>query len=262
MVYILLSMYLVICKHNCYTILVVTYAQQLPLIICFVPLIILLFCSVNTFKLNKNIEYYSFKEYIYNSKYNKIFLIFAAIQLYIFWVLIVKSNINFAYDESLWKGFGIEIIKTFTIEEKMLLFDKYYDKFMEALYLQKEHIKGLEEHINIFKTFLSELNFKDLIGEKTTLLEIKNFFSELFEYQYHIYYQQQLPVLNSLQIFLSHIASYVKPYMPFVKNIGVIISLGSFFTQYLDTYYLTNYLAYPRMLKFLQYIAYKIIRKW
>jgi len=230
-----------------YKLVILNY--DLPLSIVFivlVPLIIMIYVSQKVFKLRSDATWPSWSQYVYNSKYNTIFWIFTLFQLYVFWVLLVKGNINFVYDDCLWKGFGIEISKLYSIEEKITFFKSHYEFSIKML--QTDNIAV--QHLDNLNLFISQLNLNDLIGVETTILDLTGFINSLFvnyAYQWELYQKQLMELSTQYNDPLLHI----RPYMYFIKNTINIISIWSFFIHFLDAFYIINDPMNPRFIKLL-----------
>lgn len=183
-------------------------------------------CSIEAYKFPKGNDYYEISSYIYKKKYAFIFWILAALQIYIFWLLLLKANLFVINDNILWKGWGIEVLKIYTLDEKKKYFWKYF------FYIIVENNLDYSVLEDLIAT-LQEKTLKDLITENMTLNDVRILAKNVLT----LWLARQNKPKAKLEAFLE---KYVGPYlnkikiiMPCVSNMTNILAIWSFAVKYM-----------------------------
>lgn len=115
----------------------------------------------------------------YDKKYVYRFWILVFLQIYPYWLLVIMPQIYLVFNEVIWQGYNFEILKVYSIEEKIQLFDIYFNL------LTNDYI----EYKEILKTFINDAEIKNNITKDTTIQEIKLLIKDII---YDYIYQSEL----------------------------------------------------------------------
>lgn len=143
-------------------------------IVIIVPIIMLYFLHINTFKQNKNAEIHQFVTYIYNRKFGILFWVSALIYAYIYWILLFKMKFLLLPDDILLKNDYLTILYEYTLEEKKQIFDIYFDYYKElygftGYYL--ELLDGYKDSINLKEFYCDMFTIHDISFHLDQLLQ-------------------------------------------------------------------------------------------
>lgn len=147
--------------------------------ILFSSLFLILYGSRNIYKYKKpdTAEFdYSSTYYVYNKNYLILYWILILSQFCVSFILLFLTNLNIE-NEILFEKFEIKLLRYFTIEEKIMLFNKYF----MLLFKRMEENKIYEQIIKDLKIFKEELNISDLITETTTINDIRLFIKDILQ---------------------------------------------------------------------------------
>ena len=222
---IIITIYIIIKRSN-YSIKIEAFSNEISIVWLLIPLIsMIIYASINTFKSDIQREYHDdidFTSYKYNSRYNKVFWGLIILQIYVYYILLIKGYLIISNDQQLWYGFGINITRHYSLEYKVKIFNNQLDHIMK-----KYDIKG--QHLENIKLFIEQLNMKEFITEKTTIKDINMFIEDLLQ--------------NYSKILIRMLKKYerlktTKAIMDCMSNIINSICLWSFATKYLGALYL------------------------
>ena len=254
LIVIVITFYLIF-VNKIYTLEITKYSFNLNIIYpVFLFLLFIIYFSYKTFKVSaKNKEYCNtyITDYVQDKKYNRLFWLFTLLQLYLFWILIIKANVITADQELLWEMFDIKIKKIFSLEEKIAFFYHYLDFIITMTELHKH-----PEIIESIKLFIGELVLKDVITESTTLTDLKMSLEDII-YNSLLYYQDKITIsINPLQSFLRSLW----PFMDFITNLINLIVFWKFFVVYVDAFYLTMTTPSIRILKLIHFFCISFVK--
>lgn len=137
--------------------------------------IIISYAVFNTFKsLPNNVEDY-LEDYKYNKYYNILYWILMPFLIALLYITIIKGTLFFITDGILWEFKGVQILRIYSIEEKIVFFNKYLNDVMNAANLP-------DIAISTIKIFIEETNIRELLMEQTTLKDVKTLIEEIFKH--------------------------------------------------------------------------------
>lgn len=193
-------------------------------------LIIMLFCSNNTFYKKYANEYSSDEAYIgsiHNTKYVIIFWIITILQGYLFWLIIFKPQIMFINTEILLQlPYDIIYIeKVYSIQEKIMYLFQYFEYYLmlfDSQDLDKEYLR----HI------LRQMKFLDLFqNDDINLRDIQVYIKLLIDN----YYIQQFIIPYLIQIIEES-----NPWYLFLRNSLAVASIFNTLCYLVSLYFLSK----------------------
>jgi hypothetical protein len=169
------------------------------------------------YKENIDLEYFN---YVYNRNYNIIFWIFAIIQGYIFWLLLLKPEIIFMDTEVLLElPFNlIKIIKIYTTEEKIMYLFQYFEYNISTMDIDKEYIR----HI------IRLIDYHDLIDNNVKLQDLQVYVKLLIDnYNYYESFEKTMKEIM-VEIYTSEkVKVKENSWYTLLKNVLIISSITS-----------------------------------
>ena len=113
----------------------------------------------------------------YEKKYIYIFWLLVAMQIYLYCLLIVMPQIYIVFKDIIWQGYNFEILKVYSIEEKIQIFDLYFNLV----------ISNYKEYKELLENFINVAEVKNYITKDTTIKEMKTLIENIiYDYIYQV----------------------------------------------------------------------------
>ena len=173
-------------KYNIYVISIIKYNLEFSIAYILIIInIIIIIISCQIFYLKDNtISIDMYGEYEYKQKYNIIFWILIWISYLISISIIMKSTLQLSLDNVVWTLYNIEILRYYTLSEKMNFLYKYIKVLLRSIPMF-EHDKDNIHFDTILLTLQEYLNSKKLNIDNLTLNDLKIIAFELISIYYN-----------------------------------------------------------------------------
>lgn len=226
-IFFLLCTIMIYTKNKVYIVLKI-YNMEISLMYLWIPMLcLLIYVTKHTYKIIRENNDESYNNAIYNS--NKVMIgLFWILTLFLICFLFgiyignTVKNIDIIFTSS-----RIDIIKHYTIAEKVIIFYEYFQKYIKKCNIEGQHLANLN-------LFINELNIETMIFNDTTIEEITKLIEDLL-----LWYFSQVEKVY-------YIKTPTQNFMDILITFANTLILWKFFARYVEAY---NLILNPMSLK-------------